>query len=82
MAEWANILSRNPNVCASCSSLADGMDDANQFNPAVPNSAPVAHDCSLPVAPEACEDSLQPLAALSSVWGGGGQPPRGSGAAE
>jgi hypothetical protein len=27
MAEGGNQLSRNPNVCASCSSLADGMDD-------------------------------------------------------
>jgi hypothetical protein len=24
-----NLLSRNPNVCASCSSMADGMEDAN-----------------------------------------------------
>lgn len=26
MAAGANSLSRNPNVCASCSSMADGMD--------------------------------------------------------
>lgn len=27
MAEGGNKLSRNPNVCASCSSMLDGMDD-------------------------------------------------------
>ena len=27
MAENANALSRNPNMCASCSSLADGMEE-------------------------------------------------------
>jgi hypothetical protein len=29
MSETGNLLSRNPNVCASCSSLADGMDDSS-----------------------------------------------------
>ena len=28
MIERGNALSRNPNVCASCSSLADGIDEA------------------------------------------------------
>lgn len=28
MVEHGNTLSRNPNLCASCSSLADGMDDS------------------------------------------------------
>src|SRR5215471_8986707 len=27
MIEHSNALSRNPNICASCSSLVDGMDD-------------------------------------------------------
>ena len=27
--EPGNILSRNPNICASCSSLVDGMEEAN-----------------------------------------------------
>jgi hypothetical protein len=27
MAEQGNPLSRNPNICASCSSLADGMEE-------------------------------------------------------
>ena len=27
MAEQGNVLSRNPNMCASCSSMADGMDE-------------------------------------------------------
>ena len=29
MSESANGLSRNPNICASCSSLADGMEESN-----------------------------------------------------
>jgi hypothetical protein len=29
MAERGNALSRNPNICASCSSLLDGMGDSN-----------------------------------------------------
>ncbi len=29
MSEGANALSRNPNVCASCSSMADGMDQSS-----------------------------------------------------
>lgn len=29
MPEAGNALSRNPNICASCSSMADGMDDSN-----------------------------------------------------
>lgn len=33
MPERGNALSRNPNVCASCSSLLDGM-DADQPQPA------------------------------------------------
>ena len=28
MPETGNTLSRNPNVCASCSSMADGMDES------------------------------------------------------
>jgi hypothetical protein len=30
MIERGNDLSRNPNVCASCSSLADGMEEDNE----------------------------------------------------
>ncbi len=29
MARGGNELSRNPNMCASCSSMADGMDDVS-----------------------------------------------------
>ena len=37
----ANTLSRNPNICASCSSLADGMEEPNLPEDAkpMPNSA-------------------------------------------
>ena len=29
MPEQGNTLSRNPNICASCSSMADGMEDSS-----------------------------------------------------
>ena len=32
MAEVGNALSRNPNLCASCSSLTDGMDQSRLSN--------------------------------------------------
>jgi len=35
MPESGNVLSRNPNICASCSSMADGMDE-----PGLPAEAP------------------------------------------
>jgi hypothetical protein len=34
MPEAGNALSRNPNICASCSSMADGMDES----PAIENA--------------------------------------------
>ena len=37
MAEKGNALSRNPNICASCSIMADGMDESF-----VPESASLA----------------------------------------
>jgi hypothetical protein len=33
ISERGNVLSRNPNLCASCSSLADGMDDGEIRRP-------------------------------------------------
>jgi hypothetical protein len=36
MAEKANLLSRNPNVCASCSSLSDGLEEPGPTSPTVP----------------------------------------------
>ena len=36
-----NVLSRNPNVCASCSSMADGMEDSSI--PEGETSAPERH---------------------------------------
>ena len=38
MAEIGNALSRNPNVCASCSSLADGMDESDATGSGAPAS--------------------------------------------
>ena len=39
MLEEGNALSRNPNICASCSSMADGMAEST-----VPESASLASD--------------------------------------
>jgi len=39
MAETGNVLSRNPNVCASCSSMADGMDESGTAECADPACA-------------------------------------------
>ena len=33
MSKNGNALSRNPNMCASCSSMADGMNDSNLPEP-------------------------------------------------
>ena len=46
MAPRGNSLSRNPNVCASCSSRADGMEKSTL--PAVADSAPA--QCAAPPA--------------------------------
>jgi len=39
MPEHGNPLSRNPNICASCSSIADGMEESS-----LPESASLARD--------------------------------------
>ncbi len=56
MAEKGNALSRNPNVCASCSSLADGMEESNL--PDCSDPAPeqsLRADAAEPVPPSALE---------------------------
>jgi hypothetical protein len=47
MVEHGNALSRNPNVCASCSSLADGMEDSAL--PSMGAAARVASAQEMPV---------------------------------
>ena len=42
MLERGNSLSRNPNICASCSSMSDGLED-----PIVPERVRVAHSQEL-----------------------------------
>jgi hypothetical protein len=50
MVEGGNALSRNPNICASCSSLADAAEDSNL--PAVPgNPATERVQASVPLVP-------------------------------
>jgi hypothetical protein len=40
MAVGGNALSRNPNLCASCSSILDGMDDVETVEPLKPADKP------------------------------------------
>ena len=40
MPENGNALSRNPNLCASCSSLTDGLEEAEAAEPACPEPVP------------------------------------------
>jgi hypothetical protein len=57
MAECANTLSRNPNMCASCSSLADGMKESGLHTPLQATSpkavSPPGPPAVVPTAPEA-----------------------------
>jgi hypothetical protein len=48
MSEGTNALSRNPNVCASCSSLADGMGGSNL----PPMEAPLAEELEIEIPAE------------------------------
>jgi len=52
IAEQGNALSRNPNVCASCSSMADGMEESN-----LPECADLGPEQTL--SGEAAEASVQ-----------------------
>lgn len=38
MAQRGNALSRNPNMCACCSSLADGLDESDELQPPLDRS--------------------------------------------
>ena len=58
MPEHGNPLSRNPNICASCSSIADGMEESS-----LAESASLARDATEAVA----EDQLQEHAAEHAV---------------
>jgi hypothetical protein len=57
MPEQGNALSRNPNVCASCSSMADGMEHSSlhantplTVNSGLSSSEPVADEANAAVA--------------------------------
>ena len=50
MPEKGNDLSRNPNICASCSSMADGMEDAIMPEP----------DLRVPATAEAVKQDREP----------------------
>jgi hypothetical protein len=64
MPEKGNALSRNPNICASCSSMADGMEESN-----VPECAALAPDenavigMGTMIAPGELEDKTEEFAA-------------------
>ncbi len=61
MAESGNVLSRNPNVCASCSSLADGLEASVSAVPEEmigPGAPPEARDeATSPVTASATRES-------------------------
>jgi hypothetical protein len=59
MPQQGNALSRNPNVCASCSSMADGMEGLG-----LPDSPSLARDTREAVA----EDQFQEHAAEPAVY--------------
>jgi len=52
MPEKGNALSRNPNICASCSSMADGMDE-----PSMPESSDPAPERTEAAALERLEEN-------------------------
>jgi hypothetical protein len=54
MSEKGNALSRNPNICASCSSLADGMEESS-----LPESTGPVAETIEPVAPEPIEQHAE-----------------------
>jgi hypothetical protein len=58
MPEHGNPLSRNPNICACCSSIADGMEESS-----LPESASLARNAAEAVA----EDQLREHAAEPAV---------------
>jgi hypothetical protein len=58
MPEHGNPGSRNPNICASCSSIADGMEESS-----LPESANLTRNTTEAVA----EDQLRQHAAESAV---------------
>jgi hypothetical protein len=66
MAARGNAFSRNPNVCASCSSMADGMDDRmddSSMPPvleSVPLEAPKTDSPSVPTESAAAEQIMRP----------------------
>ena len=63
--EHGNALSRNPNLCASCSSLTDGMDDSGPPGPGGNMEAqPEPVQSAAPAAPPSEKaNALEPVAA-------------------
>ena len=51
MAEHGNALSRNPNLCASCSSMADGMGDNPASFTSLPESSSQLPDLEVSTVP-------------------------------
>lgn len=63
MIERRNALSRNPSMCASCSSMADGLED-----PIVSDRARMVLDQGL---------TSEKVEAIARGWGGGHRPSNG-----
>lgn len=65
MTEAGNTLSRNPNVCASCSSMADGIEESNVPDRLDPPS--VISEATEPIGEHAAVDSAEILV-TSHAW--------------
>jgi hypothetical protein len=63
MGEKGNVLSRNPNLCASCSSMADGAGEGVSAADSTPFFKPSTAT--------KIRNNLQPLPEVSSEMGGG-----------
>ncbi len=59
MPEKGNTLSRNPNVCASCSSMVDGMEQSN-----VPETPAISTELAKAAAPDLPENKPAPAIQL------------------
>jgi hypothetical protein len=56
--ESGNALSRNPNVCASCSSLADGMEESSIFHLAQPDPGHLRKQSAREATPPVQKDAV------------------------
>lgn len=65
-----NALSRNPNICASCSSLADGMEDSSLPDAGAVGPRPIAEIAMRDITRAKCDQKdSEPLVQVVSTGG-------------